>query len=133
MDTGQFFSNESHEKILKKSDSLTRLIKNEINFKDGFNLDNTLSDSFIYYSRFYLNNILWLIEILINIKNKYNNLEFFLFYTNKESLILNHYDPHFLKNDSFVKPILKEFCKTYNIPCNTAHLLRSNHHRQHPP
>ncbi|MCP5106141.1 MAG: hypothetical protein GY950_22335, partial [bacterium] len=58
IDTLPFFNTESHKRVLTKSHQLTTLVLEELSFDVKTSVNRVLVDSFIFYSRFYINNFL---------------------------------------------------------------------------
>lgn len=64
--TRPFFNTVSHEKITKKSAEISRFIRDEFNLKDEFGLSEGYNNYFTFYLHFYINQICFLLEIILN-------------------------------------------------------------------
>jgi hypothetical protein len=61
-----FFNKASHEQITKKSAEISRFIRDEFNLKDEFGLSEGYNNYFTFYLHFYINQIFFLLEIILN-------------------------------------------------------------------
>jgi hypothetical protein len=116
VDTLPFFNNESHKKILNKSHQLTTLIGENLAFGVDPQLEKVFLDTFVFYARFYINNYLWIIEVLKGIKNHYKDVELFLV-KNKHHLERKYpvVNPYMSKMDQFILPLAEIFCEKNGI------------------
>jgi len=120
IDTIPFFDNHSHIRAVKESERLTRLISKKLEFKSPkdekwkYPLKNSLIDTFIYYSRFYINNYLRLIEILRGIKENYPQSTVYAIkkVPTQEPDCKGRWgtEPFLSKNDRFTASLTEMFC-----------------------
>jgi hypothetical protein len=119
IDTLDFFNNQSHENVLKKSGELTRLIADKLAFKLESPVKNTFMNTFIYHSRFYINNFTWIIEVMKGIQSVYHDSEI---YTCKRQKGLEmgqaNGEPFLVKNDRFVSSLVEKYCSKNRLPFN---------------
>ncbi len=119
VDTLPFFTNESHVRVLKKSHALTTLILKKLSFDADPSLKNVFIDTFIFYSRFYINNFLWIIEVIKGIKKAYKDIDFFLLRRDvKQEPIGVKANPFWMKRDLFVDSLVEKYCKKHQLKVN---------------
>lgn len=71
--TLKYFSNGSHEAVLKKSEKLVDWLEKNCNLVDlGIGVHQSLRDSFIIWTRLVIHFCLWSIEIMVNAAQKHN-------------------------------------------------------------
>lgn len=117
--TLDFFNNHSHENVLKKSGELTGLIADKLSFKLESPVKNTFMNTFIYHSRFYINNFTWIIEVMKGIQAVYNNCEIYTFKRQKGLEIGQAGgEPFLLKKDRFIPTIVEKYCSKNRLPLN---------------
>ncbi|UCH92871.1 MAG: hypothetical protein JSV88_21600 [Candidatus Aminicenantes bacterium] len=117
IDTLAFFNNHSHENVLKKSSELTGLFANKLSFKLESPVKNTFMNTFIYHSRFYINNFTWIIEVMKGIQAVYDNSEIYTFKRQK-GLEMGQAggEPFLLKKDRFIPTIVEKYCTKNRLP-----------------
>jgi hypothetical protein len=117
VDTLSFFNTRSHQRVLGKSDELTTLIHDNLSIDVEKDVETVFIDSFIFYSRFYINNFLWIIEVLKGIHEKYGQFNAFVYSreakTGDGGLRTN---PYMIKRDQFVASLTAKFCRQYELP-----------------
>lgn len=119
VDTLPFFDNESHKRVLMKSHELTTLISENLAFDVERSIKKVLMDTLIFYARFYLNNFLWIIEVLKGIKEKSGNMEICLFRRNVSKVpYAGNNDPFLSYRDRFVGPLAEKYCAAHRLPVN---------------
>jgi len=120
LDTLPFFTNASHQRILEASHRLTRLLENELNFNMDSPVTHVYSGTFIYYARFYINNYLWLLEVLQGIRQKYTGAGISTVTTGPfHGTCETHGDSPFLTlRDRFLGSIAGTFCREYGLVHN---------------
>ncbi len=114
IDTLEFFDTDSHEQVLKKSHELTTLIAGNLVMPGTAAEQKVLLDTFIFYSRFYINNYLWIIEILKGIKEKYTdeNLEIFVFRRAVRGGVSDpQRDGYLLKRDRYLDTLVEKYSR----------------------
>lgn len=119
VDTLPFFNNDSHKKVLAKSHELTTLISENLSFRIKPSLDNVIIDTFIFYTRFYINHFLWMIEVMKGIKKTYKEPEIFVF---KRILTENTHkekrDPLLTKQDQFLGSLVEKYGQENDLRVN---------------
>jgi hypothetical protein len=119
VDTLPFFTNESHVRVLKKSHALTTLILKKLSFEAEPSIKNVFIDTFIFYSRFYINNFLWVIEVIKGIKKAYKDIDFFILRRDvKQEPIAAKANPFWIKRDLFVDSLAEKYCKKHHLRVN---------------
>ncbi len=119
-----FFNNESHRRALEKSHRLSELVREHLRFQVDSSASNCYMDTFTYYSRFYLNNYTWIIEVLKGIRGAHAG----------EYVEIHVYDgkweqrggapkpgggappPFLVMRDRFVNTLAEDFCRAHDIP-----------------
>ena len=120
-DTLPFFDNNSHQRASIKSHRLSTLIREELRFdiaspaqvKPAY---PNYMDTFVYYARFYLNNFIWIIEVMRGIKNRYGNIEINVFEAKQGEEESG--SPFLLKKDRFVGALAERYCRANNLGFN---------------
>lgn len=119
VDTLPFFNNDSHKQVLKKSHHLTTLIRENLSFAAEPPVNNLFIDSFIFYSRFYINNFLRAIEILKGIKNKYGNVRAYAYSKNQapgqNARKAAKPNPFMTKGDRFVGSLTEKYFRANRL------------------
>ncbi|MGE5340265.1 MAG: hypothetical protein ACM3SY_02180 [Candidatus Omnitrophota bacterium] len=119
IDTLSFFTNESHVRAVRESHRMTRVIKEKLEFPGDLSLKNTLLDTFIYYSRFYINNYLRILEIMIGIKQRYPSAVVYAVRKHREPdpdpWMRWGQEPFLSKRDRLVAPMVEVFCKHHGM------------------
>lgn len=112
IDTLPFFNTDSHKRVLTKSHELTTLIEENLSFPMGVFDKKVAVDTFIFYSRFYINNFLWILEVMKGIKEKYPRAEVFVYQKEGHKHAFSWgTDPYLAKRDRFVGPLVETFCR----------------------
>ncbi len=112
IDTLPFFDNGSHQRVLSKSHELTTLISRHLSFNVPAAIQPVLLDTFIFYTRFYINNYLWIIEVMEGIKKKYKDIDIFVFRRAIEPGITDpRQDAYLLKRDRFLDTLVEKYCR----------------------
>ena len=109
-DTLPFFDNDSHRRASEKSHRLITLIREELRLDPGY---PGYMDTFVYYARFYLNNFVWIIEVLKGIKNRYGDIEIDVF--EPEQVEAGPGSPFLLKKDRFAGTLAERYCRANNL------------------
>jgi hypothetical protein len=113
IDTLPFFDTGSHRRVLKKSHELTTLFSKQLTFNVPAAVQPVLMDTFIFYSRFYINNYLWIIEVMAGIKKKYKDIEIFVY---RRAVVPDVTDPrrdaYLLKRDRFLDTLVEKYCQS---------------------
>lgn len=111
-DTMPFFDNDSHRGALIRSHELSTLIFNNLSFRFESSVNQLFMDTFLYYSRFYLNNFLWILEVMKGIKSKYGEAGIYVF---KRDISLENcaskIDPFLSERDQFISSLVEKFCR----------------------
>jgi hypothetical protein len=116
VDTLPFFDNNSHRRVLMKSHELTVLIRDNLSFNTAPVRENVFMNAFLYYSRFYINHLLWLIEIMTGIEAKYKNHEILQLHRNEERIERSFRADPFLSNrDRFVSSLIGKYCREHRL------------------
>lgn len=119
IDTLDFFNNHSHENVLKKSGELTDLFADKLVFNPDSSIKNTFMNTFIYHSRFYINNFTWIIEVMKGIQSLYPDSEIYTFKRQKgQEIGLAGGEPFLVKNDRFVPSMVEKYCSKNRLPFN---------------
>ncbi len=119
IDTLPFFNTNSHQRVLLRSHELTSLIDKNLSFEVEASVNKVLLDTFIFYSRFYINNYLWIIEVMKGIKEVYGRegaVEVFVVQPvasggNAESSFTGSGNPYLTKRDRFVHSLVEKYCR----------------------
>jgi hypothetical protein len=117
VDTLPFFETSSQKRILAKSHELTTLIRQNLSIAIGPDVEAVLVDSFVYYSRFYINGFLWIIEVLKGIHEKYGT--FGAFVCSREMRSGGGdcpASPQVLERDQFVAKLTAKYCRAHRLP-----------------
>ena len=73
VNTLPYISTRSHEMILEKSEELIAWLRDNVKFIDtGIGINNSYSNSFIFYARFIMHYCMWVIEIVLNAINAHS-------------------------------------------------------------
>jgi len=64
--TLDFFSKDSHQRLLLKSNEIIQSLRNLLSIKDNLGIEEGYNNTFIFYLRSYLHYLLWLAEIISN-------------------------------------------------------------------
>lgn len=110
LDTLPFFTNDSHQQILEKSHQLTRLLEENLKFEIDSPVTHVYTGTFIYYARFYINNYLWLLEILQGIRQTYPGVEISTVNTGSSPGSAAN-SPFLTAQDRFLLSIARNFCR----------------------
>jgi len=112
IDTLPFFKTPSHIRVLKQSHRLTSLIMEKLSFPVDEEVNKVLMDTFIFYSRFYLNNYLWIIEVLEGIRKEYSEKVEIYVYKRLLSLGAPHArtNPYLTKRDRYLHLLVEKYC-----------------------
>ena len=116
VDTLPFFNTRSHQRVLEKSHELTTLIRNNLSINVEKDLETVFIDTFIFYSRFYINNFLWIVEILKGIHEKYGKFNAFVYSRAVKTGGGPQTNPYMIKRDKFVASLTAKFCKQHELP-----------------
>lgn len=117
VDTLPFFTTASHKRVLEKSHELTGLIEANLSIDVEPGIEKVFIDSFIFYSRFYINNFLWIIEVLKGIHEKYGTFEAFVYSRGITPAGGNfQVNPYMIRRDQFVAPLTAEYCNRHRLP-----------------
>jgi hypothetical protein len=112
IDTLPFFDTGSHQRVLSKSHELTTLFSTHLSFNVPAAVQPMLMDTFIFYSRFYINNYLWIIEVMEGIKKKYKDIDIFVY---RRTVVPGTSDPrrdaYLLKRDRFLDTLVEKYCR----------------------
>ncbi|MCP4216747.1 MAG: UDP-N-acetyl glucosamine 2-epimerase [bacterium] len=114
IDTLPFFDSNAHSRVLDKSHQLTTSIYQKLIFEVDDACKNIFMDTFVFYSRFYINNFLWIIEVIKGIKEAYRDAEMHVYrqpVLGKKGIM-----PYFAKRDRFVDGLVEKYCKAHNVP-----------------
>jgi len=110
IDTLPFFDTSSHQRVLSKSHELTTLFSKHLSFNVPGAVQQVLLGTFIFYSRFYINNYLWIIEVMEGIKKKYKDIDIFVF---RRAVVPGTSDPrqdgYLLKRDRFLDTLVEKY------------------------
>ncbi|MFC1848879.1 hypothetical protein ACFL27_01610 [candidate division CSSED10-310 bacterium] len=108
-DTLPYFTGQAQERALIKSDEITRLISGHLDFGIREPVCNIFGNVFLYHARFYINTILWILEVLRGIHQEFPDGEF--------QVIRRTYgqtgwplEPYLVKRDRFMPLILQKYC-----------------------
>lgn len=121
VDTLPFFYTVSHKRVLTKSHELTTLISENLSFDVTPSVNKVFMDTFIFYSRFYINNYLWIIEVMKGIKQAYEEIEVFVFkreVTGKNITFPSMLNPYLSKQDRFVGSLVEKYCRENGLKTN---------------
>jgi hypothetical protein len=119
VDTLPFFNNESHERVLKKSHALTTLIFETLSLDAEPSIKHVFIDTFIFYSRFYINNFLWIIEVMNGIQKAYKEIDFFVLKRDiKQEPMAGKANPFWIKRDLFVDSLVEKYGKAHRLKVN---------------
>lgn len=66
-----FFSNDSHKRLMLKSEEWLTFLKDRVNLVDGSEIKESYNNTFRFYTRFYINYLLMNIEVISGIYDKY--------------------------------------------------------------
>lgn len=110
MDTLPFFDSDSQRRLLMKSHKLTTLISGHLHLCPGHLLENGCRDNFIFYSRFYINHFLRLVEILEGIRQTYGEPEIFVCRRVRMGKT-DSVDPLVNNRDRFLHSLADAFCR----------------------
>ncbi len=126
LDTLPFFNNDSHRRALAKSEQLTHLMAEKLDFSNFSPVPHTLVDTFIYYVRFYINNYLQVLEVLKGIQKKYQEsgsaVEIVVVDNGSPQIPVapkNDPRPYLVGRDRFLASLAREFCRVNRIPFRT--------------
>jgi len=112
-DTLAFFDTGSHRRVLGKSHELTTLFSKQLTFNVPAAVQPVLMDTFIFYSRFYINNYLWIIEVMEGIEKKYKDIDIFVY---RRAIVPGASDPrrdaYLLKRDRFLDTLVAKYCQS---------------------
>jgi hypothetical protein len=114
IDTLPFFDTGSHQRVLSKSHELTTLISRHLSFNVPGAGQQMLMDTFIFYSRFYINNYLWIIEVMAGIKKKYGDMDIDIFVFRRAiapGAANPQHDGYLLKRDRFLDTLVRKYCR----------------------
>ena len=120
-DTLPFFNTESHKRVLIRSHELTTLIAKNLSFEVEESVNKVLLDTFIFYARFYINNYLWIIEVMKGIKEAYElseDIEVVVFKEDISAVSLSSMatiDPYFTKRNRFVHSLVKKYGRANDL------------------
>ncbi|GEM_PF-3387232 len=108
-----YLPNESHVRILLKSEEWIQFLKSRLALKDGKELNETYNNTFLFYTRLYIIHFIFDIEILCNIfkKHKVDSI-FACVYTND---ISPHDPPVIQDSERFIGAIAKIFSETKGV------------------
>ncbi len=123
IDTLPFFQSESHRRVLTKSQELTSAISDKLRFKIEAAVKYVFKYTFIFYSRFYINNYLWIIEVMTGIKRDYGNSTIYLYREETVPAEAQKRDPYFSKTDRFVDVVVEKYCKQNDMK---VHVITSS-------
>ena len=70
-DTLPYFDNDSHERILLRSEDWLEAIESSVEIEDGLGIRETYRSTVVFHLRFYMNYFLWLLEILEGISRRH--------------------------------------------------------------
>lgn len=115
IDTLPFFNTASHKRVLEKSHRLTTLIAENLSFHVESSVEKLFLHTFIFYSRFYINNFLWTIEILKGLKQEYRDFEAVVFSRDTGSTAAARLNPYMIKRDQFVASLTEKYCKANRL------------------
>jgi hypothetical protein len=117
IDTLPFFNSDSHRRVLIRSHELTSLIDNNLAFAVEASLNKVLLDTFIFYSRFYINNYLWIIEVMKGIKDLFGAegaVEIVVVESSSKSNSRSG-NPYLTKQDRFVHSLAEKYCRANGL------------------
>lgn len=116
VDTLPFFDNGSHRRVLMKSHELTTLMRDALSFDALPGRENVFMDTFLYYSRFYINHFLWLIEIMSGIEAKYQGHPILRLHRDEGRIERSFSAEPFLSDrDRFLSSIVGKYCREHGL------------------
>lgn len=110
--TLEYLPNESHSRILVKSEGWVKELERNIAFQDSV-LKETYNNSFIFYARFYIFHLLCYTEVLSQLKKKHNIKAIYICTRNNN--IVEHDLPIIKENERFLGAIAEMFAKANDI------------------
>ena len=117
IDTLPFFNNDSHRRALTFSHRLTQLAQAELRFDALSPVSSSCMNAFVYYSRFYLNNFAWILEVMKGIRDTYGNVEINVLDRGSRGNRGNLPGGPFLSSkDRFAEPLIETFCRANRLP-----------------
>lgn len=121
MDTLPFFDSDSQRRLVMKSHQLTTLISGHLNLCPGHLLENACRDNLIFYSRFYINHFLRLVEILEGISQTYSEPEIFVCRRVRMGKTAS-VDPLLNNRDRFIHSLAGAFCRQKGLEIHAIDL-----------
>lgn len=116
IDTLTFFNTGSHRRVLEKSHQLTALIAENLSFQVDPSLKDLFIHTFIFFSRFYINNFLWIIEALKGIKEEYPDFGAVVLKREPAPPAQpGQFNPFMIKRNPFVASLTEKFCKANRL------------------
>ena len=120
-DTLPYFDNEAQHRIVLKVEELTRIILEEIEFKDSLGIDKGYQESYVYHLRLYLNHFLWIIEILRGVRQKHE-VEEILCCVPKDRARMYAKDVYIHEQERFLGLLARDFCAVKDLRFNPVYL-----------
>jgi len=134
-DSLSFFNDDSHRRALRKSHQLTSLISEHLFEKGAEPSLRVYVDTFVFFSRFYINHFLWTLEVLRGLKENYSDFEICV----PQDCSQNNgsgsdYDPYLTERDRGTSSLAIKFCERNNLKIavleNDAKTLRKKKENQ---
>ena len=122
-ETLNFFNNDSHERALTKSGELAELIAANLSFPWVTSIPHALMNTFLYYSRLYINNFIWIIEVMKGIHSLYGDSEIHTCkHLKKPGSNIAAGVPFFAKKDRYISNIIEKYCAAYKLTCRVVEI-----------
>lgn len=115
IDTLPFFNSDSHRRVLIRSHELTSLIDKNLTFAVEPSINKVLLDTFVFYARFYINNYLWVIEVMKGIKEAYNPEGALEVFVVQPAASTGNGSPYLTKQDRFVHSLAAKYCRANGL------------------
>lgn len=110
-DTLNFFTNDSHKKVLEKSEELINWLRNNSCFVNFLDIEAAFRDSFVYWMRLVIHYLLWTIEIVSNCVETHRPQVISGSKSSKKSLTKLHVD----LEEKYLGYIVKEVAERNNL------------------
>lgn len=113
-DTLPFFNNDSHARVLRKSESLVRLMEQDVTFDLGDGIKEAYTQAFVYHARLYLNLILKTLEVLEGIRRLHP--ETTLLVSSRRVGSAYRETPFAALDDALAASLVRKHCHHHGIP-----------------
>ncbi len=113
-DTVNYLDNDVQHRIILKTEELTTALLLDIDIRDGFGIEKGYYETNFYYLRSYITHLLWLVEILRNVRIKHNPKEIHCCIVINEKAMYGK-DAYIEDQERFLGLITRDFCRINNL------------------